>query len=131
MSSQSDMLALTTEKSQEESCLDHLVSVDSRAQRVDQKFENLALEGVDFVYHVVVGSREFNAQVRSDRSLRCCAATTLFLVSVVRHGKCVEVEDESPIAAFSSTKIIKSQLQKHIFKISNSPDINVLHDSSH
>ena len=99
------VLALTTKKSQEETCLDHLVPVDSRAQRVDQKFENLALEGVDFVYHVVVGPRELNAQVRSDRSLRCCAAAALFLVSVVRQGKCVEVEDECTIAAFSSTKI--------------------------
>ena len=102
---QFDIRALTSKKSQEETRLDHLVPVDSRAQGVNQKLENLALKGVNFVYHVEVGPRKLDAQVRSDRSLRCCAAAALFLVSVVRHGKCVEVEDESAIAAFSTTKI--------------------------
>ena len=106
MSSQYNLKGLTTKKSQEETRLDHLVAVDCGTQRVDQEFEYLALEGMDLVYHVVVGPRELDAHVGSDGGLRCRAASaTLLLVSVVRHGECVKVEDEGTIASFSPTNV--------------------------
>ena len=95
--------AFTSEQGQKKPRLYHLVAVDRWAKRVNQQFENLALERLNFVDHGEVGPRELDAQIRPDRSLGPCAAAAAFLlVSVVGHRERVKVEDEGAVSAFTT-----------------------------